>query len=196
MAAACSSLLSLFPLSSPDRWPFWMAGRDRGGSLVLAGWAGWLCPGTGADDRQAGRCWRSVSPVVLAVSASLSVPLYSLPLAVVLCWPCLCVSTMAGGRLGGAVMISGAVPGVLVVLGLAVAVPLGSFGRKSSGMVYVKMHKNKASKSRYFYMLDWLATKKIIDKLEIKEYTKYSQRGRAVQAAASGPSGFFPIATN
>lgn len=141
-AAACSSPSSLSPLSGSLA-----VLDDRKGSQRLSGagrLVGWLCPGAGADDRQAGRCWRSVSPVVLAISASLRLSLCSLPLAVVLCWPCLCVSTMAGGRLGGAVMISGAAPGALVVLGLAVAVSLGSLSRKSSGMVYVKMHKNEA----------------------------------------------------
>lgn len=93
-----------------------MTGRDRSGSLVLAGWwAGFALVPVPMTGRRAGAgvpslllCWPS--PL-------LSPPLCSLPLAVVLCWPCLCVSTMAGGRLGGAVMISGAAPGALVVLG-------------------------------------------------------------------------------
>lgn len=135
--------LPLSSLLSPDRWPFWMAGRDRGGSLVLAGWrAGFALVPVPMTGRRAGA---GVPSLLLCWPSPLLSPFLSpLPLAVVLCWPCLCVSTMAGGRLGGAVMISGAAPGALVVLGLAVAVSLGSLSRKSSGMVYVKMHKNEA----------------------------------------------------
>lgn len=75
MAAACSSPSSLSPLSGSLA-----VLDDRKGSQRLSGagrLVGWLCPGAGADDRQAGRCWRSVSPVVLAVSASLRLSLLS-----------------------------------------------------------------------------------------------------------------------
>lgn len=95
-------LLSLFPLSSLSGSLAVLDGRKGSRRLSGAGrLAGWLCPGADADDRQAGRCWRSVSPVVLAVSASLSVPLCSLLLAVVLVLAVsLCLLWQAAGCAG------------------------------------------------------------------------------------------------
>ena len=80
-------LLSPLPLPSllsPDRWPFWMTGRDRSGSLVLVGWrAGFALVPVPMTGRRAGAGGPSL--LLCWPSPLLSPPLCSLPLAVVLC---------------------------------------------------------------------------------------------------------------